>query len=468
MRRRTLLKTGAAGILAGRWIEPGRPAMAETLHFPPGFVWGTATSSCQIEGRGDRKADSIWDTFARIPGTIGDHSTPEIACDSYHRYLEDITLMAGLGVKAYRFSISWPRILPDGIGEPDARGLDYYSRVVDGLLKAGIEPWVCLFHWDLPQALQDRGGWGNRAIADWFAEYAQLMARRLGDRVTRWVMFNEAQVHAIMGHGLGEHAPGLRGREPMAAAGHHQNLAQGRALAALRALGGGRFQLGTVMSLQPVRPAQGLAVNREAAEIWDAAWNRAYLDPLFRGTYPASYLPLVEKLVQPRDMEQIRQKIDFLGVNYYAPMYQRIDPKGLLGTNWGALPPGTQTTAMGWGVDPVGLTQILGELRDHYGNPRVYITENGAYFKETPGPSGRIDDGERISYLRDHITAAHHAIAAGVNLGGYFIWTLLDNWEWAHGFSATFGLARLDRAALTRSPKASYDWFARIVSLNAV
>jgi len=260
----------------------------------------------------------------------------------------------------------------------------------------------------------------------------------------------------------------LRGREPMAAAGHHQNLAQGRALAALRALGGGRFQLGTVMSLQPVRPAQGLAVNREAAEIWDAAWNRAYLDPLFRGTYPASYLPLVEKLVQPGDMEQIRQKIDFLGVNYYAPMYQRIDPKGLLGTNWGALPPGTQTTAMGWGVDPVGLTQILGELRDHYGNPRVYITENGAYFKETPGPSGRIDDGERISYLRDHITAAHHAIAAGVNLGGYFIWTLLDNWEWAHGFSATFGLARLDRAALTRTPKASYDWFARIVSLNAV
>jgi beta-glucosidase len=281
-------------------------------------------------------------------------------------------------------------------------------------------------------------------------------------------MFNEPQVHAIMGHGLGEHAPGLRSREAMAAAGHHQNLAQGKALAALRAEGGERFTLGTVMSLQPVRPAQNLAVNKEAAEIWDAAWNRAYLDPLFRGTYPTRYLPLVEKLVQPDDMTQIRQKVDFLGVNYYAPMYQRVDPNGLLGTNWGALPPGMQTTAMTWGVDPTGLTDILGELRDHYGNPRVFITENGAFFAEEPGSNGRVDDRQRIAYLRDHITAAHHAIASGVNLGGYFIWTLVDNWEWAHGFSATFGLARLDHPTLARAPKASYDWFARIVDRNAV
>jgi beta-glucosidase len=467
MHRRTVLKTGAASLLAARWIEAG-PAMAAPLHFPPGFVWGVSTSSCQIEGRGDRKADSIWDTFARINGTISDRTTPEITCDSYHRYLDDVALIHQLGVKAYRFSICWPRVLPDGTGEPDPRGLDYYDRVVDALLKVGVDPWPCLFHWDLPEALQGRGGWGNRAIADWFTDYATLMARQLGDRVTNWVMFNEAQVHAIMGHGLGEHAPGLRGQQPMAAAGHHQNLAQGRALAALRAEGGSRFKLGTVMSLQPVRPAENLAVNQEAAETWDAAWNRAYLDPLFRGTYPARYLPLVEKLVQPGDMEQIRQPIDFLGVNYYAPMYQRIDPKGLLGTNWGALPPGMQTTDMEWGVDPTGLTDILGELRDHYGNPRVYITENGAFFKEAPGPTDRIDDTERIAYLRDHITTAHHAIASGVNLGGYFIWTLMDNWEWAHGFTAKFGLAAVDRATLTRSPKASFDWFARIVGQNAV
>ncbi|HVH82499.1 MAG TPA: GH1 family beta-glucosidase [Stellaceae bacterium] len=442
--------------------------MAEKLQFPSDFVWGVATSSCQIEGRGDRKADSIWDTFARIPGAIADHTTPEITCDSYHRYPDDIALMAKLGITAYRFSVSWPRVLPEGYGQPDPHGLDYYDRLTDALLKAKIEPWVCLFHWDLPQALQGRGGWGNRAITDWFADYAKMVARRLGDRVTTWVMFNEPQVHAMMGHGLGEHAPGLRGREPMAAAGHHQNLAQGKALAALRAQGGGHFKLGTVMSLQPVRPAEGLSANREAAEIWDAAWNRAYLDPLFRGTYPPRYLPFVEKLLQPGDLEQIHQKIDFLGVNYYAPMYQRPDPTGLLGTNWGAIPPGMSTTGMGWPVDPGGLGDVFADLRDHYGNPRIYITENGAFFSEAPNASGRVDDQRRIGYLRDHIAAAHHAIATGVNLGGYFAWTLVDNWEWAHGFSATFGLARLDRATLARSPKASFDWFAGIVRANAI
>jgi beta-glucosidase len=467
MQRRTLLKTGAAGLLAARWAK-GEPAMAAPLQFPPGFVWGVSTSSCQIEGRGDRKADSVWDTFAGINGTIADHTTPELTCDSYHRYPEDIALLAKLGVKAYRYSISWPRVLPEGTGEPDAKGLDYYDRVTDALLKAKIEPWVCLFHWDLPQALQDRGGWGNRDIAGWFTDYARLMTKRLGDRVKTWVMFNEPQVHAVMGHGTGEHAPGLRGRDPMAAASHHLNLAQGRALAALRADGGERWTLGTVMSLQPVRPAQNLDVNREAARIWDAVWNRAYTDPLFLGTYPQLYQPLVEKLIQPGDMAEIRQKVDFLGVNYYAPMYQRIDPNGLLGTNWGALPQGMQTTGMTWAVDPTGLNDILGTIRDEYGNPRVYITENGAFFDEAPGTSGRVDDQKRIAYLRDHITAAHRAIADGVNLGGYFIWTLVDNWEWAHGFTATFGLARLDRATLTRTPKASFDWFARITGSNAV
>jgi len=464
MHRRTLLQTGAGGLLAAGL--PGT-SMAEPQRFPPGFVWGVATSSCQIEGRGDRKADSIWDVFARIPGTISDHTTPEIACDSYHRYPDDIALMKRLGIKAYRHSISWPRVLPDGVGQLDPRGLDYYDRLTDALLNAGIAPWLCLFHWDLPQALQDRGGWGNRAITDWFTEYARLVAKRLGDRATRWVMFNEPQVHAIMGHGLGEHAPGLHGKEPMAAAAHHQNLAQGKALAALRAENG-RFSLGTVMSLQPVRPADDLAINREPAAIWDAAWNRAFLDPLFRGTYPARFLPLVERLVQPGDMAQIRQKIDFLGVNYYAPMYQRGDPNGLLGTNWGALAPRLRTTGMGWPIDPAGLVETLADLRDHYGNPRVYITENGAFFRETPDSAGRIDDRERISYLRDHISAANHALASGVNLGGYFIWTLVDNWEWAHGYSATFGLARLDHATLTRSPKASFDWFARVVAENTI
>jgi beta-glucosidase len=469
MRRRSLLTATVAGVIAGKWIEPA-PARAETLHFPPDFVWGASTSSCQVEGRGDRTADSIWDAFARKPGAISDGSNPEITCDSFHRYPEDIALIARAGLKAYRFSISWPRVIPDGIGQADPRGFDYYSRLVDAALKAGVAPWACLFHWDLPQALQDRGGWGNRDIAGWFVDYAQLVVRRLGDRVSHWIMFNEPQVHAIMGHGLGEHAPGLRGRGPMAAAAHHQNLAQGRALAALRALGGTGLQLGTVMSLQPVRPVPfgDLAANQEAADIWDAAWNRAYLDPLFRGTYPARFAPLVEKLVQPGDLEQIRQKIDFLGVNYYAPMYQRADPQGLLGTNWGGIPAGMRTTAMDWAIDPTGLTDTLSDLRSNYGNPRIYLTENGAFFKEAPSPSGRIDDRERIGYLHDHIAACHHAIAQGTDLRGYFVWTLVDNWEWTHGYTSKFGLAALDRATLTRLPKASYDWFARVAQTNTL
>jgi beta-glucosidase len=465
--RRAVLKATAAGALAAT-VPAARIRADETLRFPPGFVWGTATSSYQVEGRGDRIADSIWDTFCRLPGVIHDRSNGDVACDHYHRYPEDIALMGRGGIKAYRYSISWPRVLPDGTGQPDQKGLDFYSRLTDALLRAGIEPWVCLFHWDLPQALQDRGGWTTRAIADWYADYAGLMARHLGDRVTRWVMFNEAAVHAIMGHGLGEHAPGFKSREMMAQAAHHQNLAQGKGLAALRALGGTRFQLGTVLGLQPVRPSDGLAENREAAAMWDAVWNRAYLDPLFYGRYPARFAPLVDDLVQPGDLTQIRQPVDFIGVNYYGPMYQKADPKGLVGTNWGANPPSLQLTAMGWPVDPNGLSEILADLRDHYGNPRLYVTENGAFFNETAGPSGHVDDRERIAYLRDHIHACHLAIAQGVNLHGYFIWTIMDNWEWAYGYTARFGLARVDHATLARIPKASFDWFARIAGTNGL
>jgi len=452
-------------MLAARSLKP-LPAEAAILDFPPGFVWGAATAAFQIEGRGERTGDSIWDVFTRKPGAIKDASDAEIACDSYHRYPDDIALIAKAGLKAYRFSISWARVLPDGTGQPDPRGLDYYDRMVDAALKAAVVPWVCLFHWDLPQALQQRGGWGNRDIAGWYADYARLMARRLGDRVVHWAMFNEPQVHAIMGHGLGEHAPGLYGREAMAAACHHQNLAQGLGIAALRAIDA-RWQLGTVFSLQPVRPATG-PDDREGAEQWDAAWNRAYLDPLFRGRYPQRFAPLVERLVQPGDLEKIRQRVDFLGVNYYAPMYQRTDPKGLVGSNWGTNPPELPLTGMGWPVDPTGLVDVLGDLRRNYGNPRVYITENGAFFPETPDPQGRIDDERRIAYLHAHIAACHRAIAEGANLGGYFVWTIMDNFEWTWGYTAKFGLAAVDRATLARTPKASYEWLARIARSNAL
>lgn len=465
MNRRRLLQAGAAGIAASALPHPA-PA-AEPAKFPPGFLWGTATSSYQVEGRGDRKTDSIWDTFARLPGTIHDRSNGDIAADSYHRYGEDIGLIQKAGLGAYRFSISWPRVLPTGIGQADPKGLDYYSRLVDATLKAGIEPWVCLYHWDLPQALQDKGGWTNREIVDWFADYAQLMGKRLGDRVTRWVMLNEPSVVAVIGHGLGEHAPGFKSRDKMFAAMHHQNLAQGRGLSTLRALGGDRVKLGTVLSLQPVRPADNPEANRHAAEMWDALWNRSFLNPLLQGRYPTLIEPYLAPSMKPGDLAQIRQKVDFLGVNYYSPMYQRADPNGLVGTNWGALPPGIKVTAMGWPIDPGALTELLVDLRDHYGNPPVYITENGACFSDKPGPDGRIDDQERITYLHDHILACHRALKARVDLRGYFAWSILDNFEWAWGFTRPFGLIAVDRATMKRTQKASYAWFSRIAHANA-
>lgn len=468
MRRRTVLTASAAGVLAGRWAAPDE-ASAAPLRFPPGFLWGAATSSYQIEGRGDRTADSIWDAFARRPGAIKDGSNGDIACDHYHRFREDIALMARLGVKAYRFSISWPRVRPDGTGQADPRGLDFYSRLVDALLEAGIEPWACLYHWDLPQALQERGGWTNREIAGWFADYATMMARTLADRVPRWAVMNEPGVHAVIGHGLGEHAPGFKNRDKMFAAVHHLNLAQARAIAALQAHASGLGkEIGTVLSLQPARPASSAPADRDAAAMWDALWNRAFLDPLFHGRYPKLLEPYVEKFVRPDDLREIQRKIDFLGVNYYSPMYQRADPAGLVGTNWGAMPAGMKATGMGWPVDPEGLVEVLLDLRNNYGNPRVYVTENGAYFKETPGGAGRIDDRERIGYLHDHIAACHAAIAKGANLAGYFVWTIMDNFEWAYGYTATFGLVGVDRSTLTRTPKASYDWFARIARRNAL
>ncbi|HEX3860575.1 MAG TPA: GH1 family beta-glucosidase [Stellaceae bacterium] len=476
MDRRRLIVGAAAAAAAARAV-PLHPAAAasedERLSFPTGFLWGTATSSYQVEGRGDRKADTIWDSFARVPGTIKDGSNGDVACDDVNRYAEDIGLIAQAGLKAYRFSISWARVLPDGTGQPDQTGLDYYSRVTDALLKAGIEPWVCLFHWDLPQALQDRGGWSNRAIAQWFADYTGLMAHRLGDRVTHWATFNEPNVHAVIGHGLGEHAPGMRSRDAMFAAFHHQNLAHGDGVAALRAVGGDRFKIGTVISLQPVRPAEGDtdktgAANTEAAALWDALWNRVSLDPPILGRYPERMTKYLEPLVQGGDLARIKQRLDFLGVNYYSPMYQRADPDGLIGTTWGATPAGMPQTAMGWPVDPNGLHDVLADLRDNYGNPALYITENGACYPDTVDAEGRVDDRQRIAFLHDHIAMCHRVIAEKVDLRGYFAWTILDNFEWAKGYTAPFGLVRVDRKTLKRTPKASYAWFAQVAQNNSL
>ena len=463
MNRRQLL-TAAGAAMATRPLT----ASAASLRFPPDFLWGTASSAYQVEGRTGRTADSIWDLFCRLPGKIKDGSSGDIACDEFHRYAEDVALIAGAGLKAYRFSMSWPRVLPQGGGQADEKGFDYYSRVVDALLKAGIEPWLCLYHWDLPQTLQDQGGWSNRSVADRYAEYATLAARRLGDRVTTWLTLNEPSVHAILGHALGEHAPGLKSRQAMFAALHHQNLAHGDGTAALRAFGGRRFRIGSALSLQPARPSDGLPASAAAAQLWDAVWNRAALDAPLLGRYPAVIAGDLEPLVQGNDLARIRRKVDFVGVNYYNPMYIKADPGGVIGATWGAVPDRLRRTALGWPIDPAGLVEVLADLRDHYGNPPVYITENGACFSDAIGAAGQVDDGERISFLRDHLAACHQAIGRKVNLKGYFAWTILDNFEWALGYTAPFGLVHVDRPTLQRTPKTSYAWYARVARTGAL
>jgi beta-glucosidase len=435
--------------------------MENSHRFPRDFVFGASTSAYQVEGAAaqDGRAPSVWDVYGREAGRIADDTTGDVACDHYHRFGEDLDLVAQGGFSAYRFSVSWPRVVPEGTGATNPKGLDFYDRLVDGALARGIAPWLCLFHWDLPQALQARGGWLNRDCAGWFVEYAQVVAARLGDRVKHWIMFNEIVVHAMFGHGTGGSAPGLTGFANFAAALHHQNLAQGRALAALRAEG---RTLGTVMTLQPVRPASASEEDRAAAARFDALWNRSCLDPVFFGTYPAALREAFAPLVRDGDMAAIRQPVDFLGLNYYSPMYIAHDT-GPFGARFGAPPPGTPVTAMEWPIEPACLTAQLVELRERYGNPQIYITENGAAFEDEVAPDGTIDDAVRVSYLQGHLRAAHAALAQGVALRGYFVWSLLDNFEWAYGYSRRFGIVHVDFATLKRTPKASYRWLAEMI-----
>ena len=340
-------------------------AAAEGLAFPADFVWGASTSSYQIEGavEEDGRGKSIWDVFSHTPGRVKNDDTGDVACDHYHRWLEDLEWLTRGGFNAYRFSTAWPRIFPTGAGMVEPRGLDFYDRLVDGLLGRGVTPWLCLYHWDLPQALQDEGGWVKRDIAPKFADYARIVARRLGDRVKHWAMFNEPNIHALFGHGVGSHAPGLTGLPNMLAAIHHQNLAQGQALQAVRAEHSG-LRLGTVINLQPARAASERPEDRRAAERFDAFWNGTSLDPLLTGSYPRAIADQFAPLVAAGDLETAHQPVDFLGVNYYSPMYVGRAPDSLFGAWWGAVPAGTRFTAMGWPIMPDGLYDELVNLRD--------------------------------------------------------------------------------------------------------
>ncbi|MEV4565717.1 GH1 family beta-glucosidase [Nonomuraea sp. NPDC049419] len=425
------------------------------------FLWGTATAAYQIEGATgeDGRGPSIWDTFAREPGRTRDGHTGDVACDHYHRWREDVALMADLGVNAYRFSIAWPRVLPDGGGAVNGRGLDFYDRLVDALLAAGVQPVPTLFHWDLPQALEDRGGWLNRDVAELFADYAGVAAARLADRVPLWITLNEPFVHMAFGYAMGLHAPGRALMTGALPAAHHQLLAHGRAVAALRAAGA--RQVALTNNCTPVWPASEREQDVRAAEAYDILHNRLFTDPVLTGAYPdlSAYTGDLG-FVRDGDLETVSAPIDALGVNYYNPT--RIaapTDEGLPFTDAGIT--GHPTTAFGWPVVPDGLRELLTGLKSRYGAalPPILVTENGCSQPDVPGADGTIDDAGRIAFLDGHIAALRRAMDEGVDVRGYFVWSLLDNFEWAEGYHQRFGLVHVDYATQRRTPKRSYHWY---------
>ena len=445
--------------------------------FPEGFLWGAATSAYQIEGAvaEDGRGESIWDRFSHTPGKTYEGHTGDVACDHYHRYRADVQEMARLGLKAYRFSIAWPRIFPEGRGAPNTRGLDFYRRLVDELLRRDITPVATLYHWDLPQALQDRGGWANRDTAHRFADYAAYVFDRLDDGVAYWITHNEPFVVAILGHVTGEHAPGLQ--DPVVAfqVAHHLLLSHGLALQAYRQGGRRRGQIGITLNLSPVHPAGDRAEDEAAARRVDGLLNRWFLDPIFRGSYPADMvehfgqrlgLPLPEAI--EADLRLISQGIDFLGVNYYTRQMVQHDP-GELFLQMRQVPGPGPKTEMGWEVYPAGLGELLRRLHAEYTKETpIFVTENGAAYKDTVAPDGGVHDADRIAYLRDHLLELSKVIEQGVPVKGYFLWSLMDNFEWAHGYSKRFGILYVDFDTQARLWKDSARWYRRVIEENAV
>lgn len=459
-----------SGLVRVRENPEARPAL-DASGFPRDFRWGAATAAYQIEGASaaDGKGESIWDRFAHEPGRILDGSTGDVACDSYSRWAEDVALLSTLNLNTYRFSVAWPRVLPMGRGQVNLRGLDYYDRLVDALLERGITPMVTLYHWDLPQTLEDRGGWLNRDTASAFADYAAAVARRLGDRVPLWVTLNEPHVVAYEGYLYGQKAPGKHDAKLLAPVAHHLLLAHGLAIQALRATATLRdTQIGLAPNFTQIEPATDKEADLAAADLADALWHRWYLDPIFHATYPevaAERLAPPADLVRPGDLATIAQPIDFLGVNYYtrarvaAGHGRGPEPKVLA-----AVPP---LTTMGWEIVPAGLRETLLRLHRDYAPRALYVTENGMARPDVPSPDdGEVHDPERIRYLRDHLLMAREAIAAGVPLRGYFTWSLMDNFEWQHGYTQRFGLAFTDYATGTRTPKESGRWLAHVAATN--
>jgi beta-glucosidase len=472
------------------------PQQAGTsLAFPPGFLWGAATAAYQIEGAvtEDGRTPSIWDTFAHTPGRVVNGDTGDVADDHYHRFRDDVALMAELGLTSYRFSVSWPRITPhvsaDALGPVNAAGVAFYSTLVDTLLEAGITPAVTLYHWDLPQALDDAGGWTERAIAERFGEYAGVVAAALGDRVPLFITLNEPWCSAYLGYASGVHAPGRTDPALALAAVHHLNLAHGLAAAAIRAAAPAA-RVGVTLNPAWVLPETDSPRDLDAARRCDGLQNRVFLDPILHGGYPDDVLVDTARVtgwefIRPGDEEIIAAPLDVLGLNYYSPLHVRhwtrehpretADGHGdSAATPWIACDdvefprrPGPKT-AMGWGIDPRGLTELLLRIARERPDLDLMITENGAAFPDPVGPDGIVHDDDRVEYLRGHLAAVHAAIAAGARVTGYCVWSLLDNFEWAWGYGKRFGIVHVDYATLARTPKDSARFYAQVVRDNAV
>ena len=433
------------------------------MTFPRDFAWGAATAAFQIEGAttADGRGESIWDRFSGTPGKVANGDTGEPACEHYFRWRDDVELMRSLGLQGYRFSISWPRIQPDGRGPANAKGVDFYRRLIEGLRERRIEPLVTLYHWDLPQRLEDEGGWTSRDTAERFAEYASLMFDELGDSVDAWVTHNEPWVAAFLGYAYGTKAPGLQDWRGALAASHHLLLSHGKAVSAFRS-GGRDGQIGITLDLTQVYG------DPEAARRLDGHRNRWFLDPLLRGGYPADTVDLYEErfgpldFVRRDDLEQIAQPIDFLGVNFYQPAVVRIADREPLGLE--QIETNGRQTAMGWRVEPDTFTALLVRLKRDYGEIPLVITENGAAFDDPPLDGHPVvEDPERVAYLREHIAAVEHAIDSGVDVRGYYVWSLFDNFEWEHGYASRFGIVHVDFGSQRRTPKRSALWYRDLI-----
>jgi beta-glucosidase len=457
-----------------------------THAFPSGFLWGTATASYQIEGGVDEggRGESIWDRFSHTPGRILNGDTGDVASDHYHRYREDVALMRDLGLNAYRFSLAWPRLQPDGSGPLSADGLGFYERLVDELLGAGIRPWVTLYHWDLPQALEDAGGWPARDTSLRFADYAAAVHERLADRVTVWTTLNEPWCSAFLGYASGVHAPGRTEPAASVAAAHHLLLGHGRAVAAMRSARPEQ-RYGITLNLYPVTTISDDADDRDAARRVDGLSNRLFLDPVLRGQYPddvrADLEPIASsEFIATDDAAAIAAPIDFLGVNYYsrhvvrAARADRTSDAGRREPAWvGAsdvekLDTGRPKTRMGWEIDATGLYDVLRRVAGEYDAPPLYVTENGAAFVDEVTADGKVHDADRVAYLDAHFRAAKQAIDDGVDLRGYFVWSLIDNFEWSWGFDRRFGVVHVDFATQRRTIKDSGRWLAGVAAANGI